>query len=225
LRDALKLNPKLAILRVSESLEFAEPLFQRRHGDADVARPASEPVRHSTATDGALGLRSHGARGIKLSNVVWIDCGRLRSEARDQIHEVLQKDRKEVARCLVYEVSVSIELFVRVCDENLRLKKGVCVCEYECLPQLGLASRGSRHPRRGSHHGGCLTVQRAIARRPGQPVDRVLQYPWNAVVVLGTCDQQAIGSADRVTQLNDSCWCGDTESRRLSSRRLARSVP
>jgi hypothetical protein len=78
---------------------------------------------------------------------VLIECGRLRSEARDQICEVLQKDRKEVARCLVHEAAVSVELFVRVRDENLRLQKGVCVCEYKCLPQLGLASRGSRHPR------------------------------------------------------------------------------
>ena len=29
------------------------------------------------------------------------------------------------------------------------------------------------------------------------------------MVVFGTGNQQPIRSADRVTQLNDSCWCGD----------------
>jgi hypothetical protein len=37
LGDALKLNPKLATLRVGELLEFAAPLFERRDCDVDVA--------------------------------------------------------------------------------------------------------------------------------------------------------------------------------------------
>jgi hypothetical protein len=102
-------------------------------------------------------------RNQKMSTVVLIECRRLRSDARDQICEVLQIHRKEVARCLVYEAPVSVEPFVRVRDEHLRLEKGVRVCEYKGLPQLGLASRGSRHPRRSPHHGGGLTIQRAIA--------------------------------------------------------------
>jgi hypothetical protein len=59
LGDALKLNPKLATLRVSELFEFAEPLFERRDCDVGVARRVPESVRHGAPTHGALGLRSH----------------------------------------------------------------------------------------------------------------------------------------------------------------------
>jgi hypothetical protein len=62
LSDALKLNPKLATLRVSELFQFPEPLFQRRDCDVDVTRRVPKSIRHGAATHGAPGLRSHDAQ-------------------------------------------------------------------------------------------------------------------------------------------------------------------
>jgi hypothetical protein len=63
----------------------------------------------------------------KLPAVVLTERRRLWSEAREQIRKVLQKDREEIACCLVHEATIGVEFFVRVRDENLRLQKGVCI--------------------------------------------------------------------------------------------------
>ncbi len=126
----------------------------------------------------------------------------LSREARDQVCKALQKRREEITRRLVHEPTLGIELLVRTSDENLRLQERVRVREYKCLPQLRLAARGSGHAGRGSHHSGDFTVQCAVARWPGQPVDRVLQHAWNAVVVFGSGDQQAVRLPNGIAKLH-----------------------
>ena len=100
---------------------------------------------------------------------------------RDQIGKVLQKRGKEITRRLVHEATFGVERLVRAADEDLRLQERVRVGENKCLSQLRLAARGSGHAGRGSHYSGDFAVQCALARRPGHPVDRVLQHagtPW-----------------------------------------------
>src|SRR5262245_22178273 len=107
---------------------------------------------------------------------------------RDQICKVLQKGREEITRRLVDEATVGVELLVRMADEDLWLQERVRVREHKRLAQLRLGACGSRDARRRSHQRRDLAIQCAVARWSGQPVDRVLQHAWHAMVVLGRSD-------------------------------------
>jgi len=121
---------------------------------------------------------------------------------RDQFCKVLQKGREEITRRLVHKATVGVERLVRTADEDLRLQERVRVGEYKCLSQLRLTARGSRNTRRGSHQRRDFAIQGAVARRSGQPVDRVLQHAWHAVVVLRRGDQQPIRPPNGVAKLH-----------------------
>ena len=69
----------------------------------------------------------------------------------------------------------------------------VGIGERESLPQLRLRACCAGHPWRSTYNSAWLAVQRAVGGRPRQPIDRILQHPGHAVVVLGRGNQDRIG--------------------------------
>ena len=73
-------------------------------------------------------------------------------------------------------------------------------CDAERLAGLVVRPHPAVVADRGADDGHRLVLQRAVAERPRQPVDRVLQHAGNAAVVLRGDDERGVGVGGGLTQ-------------------------
>src|SRR6185437_9776360 len=81
----------------------------------------------------------------------------------------------EIARGLVRQLAVGVELVLRRGDQDLRTVHHQTVEEHEALPQMILRTTGAETARARAHHADRLAIE-WLLRRPRRPVDRVLQH-------------------------------------------------
>src|ERR1700730_5572872 len=98
------------------------------------------------------------------------------------------------------QISVLIESMCSIRDDDLRLIEGKQVESYEDLPQMVLGPSASDCAQRRSHDRRRFSRPRAVALGPRGPIDRVLQYSRDGIVVLGRCDQNSIGAVNALLQ-------------------------
>jgi hypothetical protein len=89
---------------------------------------------------------------------------------------------------------------------------------------LGMSPDRAEQARRGANQGNRIAAQRIVGKRPGYSVERVLEHAGDRVVVLGNCDQDAVGRGDRVTQLRDRRVGRVQVLVRIVGRQLSRAV-
>src|SRR5215210_1578879 len=112
----------------------------------------------------------------------------------------LEDDAAEpLAQLLVEQLPLRIETLVRARHRELRLEHaGAGNAEHAA--EVALGPDGAVRAGGGAGDRDRLAPQRTRARRPGGPVDRVLQLSGDGSVVLRRRDQQRVGAADRVPQ-------------------------
>src|SRR5690606_30930874 len=101
---------------------------------------------------------------------------RLLEPAQIIIHEALQV----LPRRLVDELTVLVELGVRMPDEHIGMGKDRAYRARQNNSQMGLRASRAHEAARRTENGRGFAPQRRVIGRPRHPVDRVLEYPGNA---------------------------------------------
>src|ERR1700751_6256683 len=98
------------------------------------------------------------------------------------------------------QIALLIESVCSICDNDLRLIQGKQVESYKDLPQMVLGPSGSDCAERRTHDRRCFPRPGAVPMGPTGPIDRVLQDSRDGVVVLGSYDQECIGTPNALFQ-------------------------
>src|SRR5258705_6025492 len=100
------------------------------------------------------------------------------------------------------QITVLIESMCSIRDHDFRLIEEKQVESYKNLPKMLLGPCGSDCSERRAHDRGWFSRPGAIAIGTAGPIDRVLQYCRDGVVVLGSYDQNCIGAANALLEFH-----------------------
>src|ERR1035437_6063588 len=114
-----------------------------------------------------------------------------------------QQTADHLLRLLVGQIALGVATLPGQADHHLRLVEGVHVQKHKALAQVILCARRPHHSRRGPHDGDRLARPRVIAVRARCPVDGVLEYAGNGVVIFGRGNQNRVCRADARFEFGD----------------------
>ncbi len=133
---------------------------------------------------------------------VGVRAGQLIDEAERPGHQGVEELAEQLPRRLIDQPAVAKELGC-VTHEDVRLGQDIRLGGEQDLAQRQLPTDRSELAGRRADDADRLAPQRTGRWWAGRPVDRILQWGWNAPVVFGGSDQQRVGCRDRLLEVED----------------------
>src|SRR6266540_4515491 len=128
------------------------------------------------------------------------------SQASRPADERLDHGPNAVTYGRVLQVAVGVEQLGRSGDHQLRFEHHERFGEDEHLAQRQLRTDGAAQAPGRAHERDRFVAEGRLARRTGGPVDGVLEYARDGIVVLWSGDQERVDAGDPVLQLADRLW-------------------